>query len=172
MFHTNIWSIFFRYNNEIAIKRERMRQKQKLPPPPPPPPAKKITPVDPDQPSTSSQAFMSVPSDDESSSSEQHSEEEAITASMPPKEIPPSRLNPLIDRIPAMQDFLTYLVSMDGGCRPKQASIENVRRSCCRKFKQAHRTWNFCGTTWQSTSCGSGFFKTTTWPENPGRSTP
>ena len=127
MFHTNICSIFFRYNNEIAIKREKIRQKQKLPPPP----AKKIIPSDPNKASTSQVTMPPVSADDESSSSshDQHSQEdEEITESLPPKEIPPSILNPKIDRIPAMQEFLTYLVSMDGGCRPKQASIENVRR--------------------------------------------
>ena len=72
--------------------------------------------------------------DDESSSAARSLQEQDIDddnknlKNLPPKEKIPSLLNPLIDRIPAMQDFLAYLVSMDGGCRPKEASIDNVRR--------------------------------------------
>ena len=127
MFHTNICSIFFRYNNEIAIKRQRIRQKEKLPQPAAA--AKKIKPLaDPNEPSTSSGAFMRVSSDGESSSHDLQSDEDENQASLPPKEIPPPDLNKSIDRILAMQEFLRYLVSMDGGCRPKQASVENMRR--------------------------------------------
>ena len=72
--------------------------------------------------------------DDESSSAAGSLQEQDIDddnknlENLPPKEKIPSFLNPLIDRIPAMQDFLACLVSMDGGCRPKEASIDNVRR--------------------------------------------
>ena len=47
---------------------------------------------------------------------------------MGPKEKPAALLNSVVDEILAMQIFFKYLVSMDGGCSPMEASQENVRR--------------------------------------------
>ena len=67
-------------------------------------------------PSTSKE--MPSSGDDESSSAAASGQDEDIhedDQNLPPKEKLPSLLNPVIDQIPAMQDFLAYLVSMDGG---------------------------------------------------------
>ena len=116
-YHTNICFIFFRYNNQVTIKREKIRQKQKI--------------RQHSQKASTSKAMASS-GDDESSSASSNEldiyDDAENTENLPPKEIFRSLLNHIIDRIPAMQEFLTYLVSMDGGCCPKEASVENVRR--------------------------------------------